>query len=306
MNRFQRQHKALGSTAYITLVTKSSETKSNKIIEKIIEEIDYFENQFSRFKDDSLITKVNLSAGSQTKVNKEFLQIVKLSKELSLKTKNIFNPLILPNLQSAGYLGSWTKDVTKATNNTDFSEREIASTNEIELGDDWVMIPKNSALDFGGIGKGYLLDKLQLTLERQDLVGYWISLGGDIICSGYDLDNLDWSIDIQNAEDGQEPIGKIDNNNGRVLAIATSGITKRKGIHNNEEWHHIIDPRTGKPAHTDILTCTVSAHTGTSADVFAKCILIEGSHSASKYIKEGFVNNIYLQLSNGTNKNITN
>jgi len=304
MNRYQKQHKALGTTVFITLVTENNEEKADKILRQIINKIDDFDNQFSRFKETSELTKFNSYPGQKTKVSEDFLDLIKVSQKLGLATKGIFNPLVLPSLQKSGYMGSWTKDVKKATKNTDYSNREDADVADIELGEDWAMIPVNSAIDFGGIGKGYLLDKLRLDLDRKDTVGYWISLGGDIICSGYDIDNQDWSVNIASATDETKSVGTVKNSKGKVLAIATSGTTKRRGTLNGREWHHIIDPRTGRPAESDILTCTVTASSGVKADIYAKCILIEGSALSHKYIEDGLVKSICLQLSDGSIRNI--
>jgi thiamine biosynthesis lipoprotein len=296
MNRFQRQFKALGSEVFITVVTAGEQSYAEDLIDKTIDTTNRFEEQFSRFIPNSELTKFNNSSGTKLAVTKSIRDLLALSKEYIDKTDGIFNPFILPVLQKSGYMGSWTKDVSKAQAGMDYSNRSQAGFDDIEIGDSWAKIPKDSAIDFGGIGKGYLLDQLQLQLERQDLTGYWVSLGGDILCSGYDIDNLDWSINIQSALDQTKQVGEISNIKGSVLGIATSGITKRKGVHNGKAWHHIIDPRINRPAETDILTATVTAKSATAADVYAKCILIEGSSNAQKYLDNQLVDSICLQL----------
>jgi thiamine biosynthesis lipoprotein len=60
------------------------------------------------------------------------------------------------------------------------------------------------------------------------------------------------------------------------MAVATSGITKRRGA----DWHHLINPQTGQPAATDLLTATVSAPSATAADIYAKCMVLLGSKEA--------------------------
>jgi thiamine biosynthesis lipoprotein len=143
-----------------------------------------------------------------------------------------------------------------------------------------------------------LLDELSRGLSGKALSGFWLSLGGDIICAGYDLDNENWKVAIQEAIDTNKIIDYILNQNGSILAIATSGITKRKGFKNGKHWHHIIDPRTGKPALTNILTATVTADQAVTADVYAKCIVIAGPKQAEAYKHQAVIQSFLLQLNN--------
>jgi thiamine biosynthesis lipoprotein len=79
------------------------------------------------------------------------------------------------------------------------------------------------------------------------------------------------------------------------MAVATSGITKRMGKTENGSWHHIIDPRNGKPAKTDILTISLIADNAVKADVYAKCLVILGSDSVEALIKKLGINNVLMQ-----------
>jgi FAD:protein FMN transferase len=160
-------------------------------------------------------------------------------------------------------------------------------------------IPTGTALDFGGIGKGYLLDELAEFLDPKlttaQLVGYWLSLGGDIICAGHDLDSQPWQVAIQSALELAKNVDIIKNEAGRKLAIATSGVTKRQGLKDGQAWHHIINPRTSKPADTNILTATVTADEAVAADVYAKCVVIAGAEQAKKYQAQGVIQSFLTQ-----------
>jgi thiamine biosynthesis lipoprotein len=123
-----------------------------------------------------------------------------------------------------------------------------------------------------------------------------VSLGGDIICFGYDHHETDWQILVQDANSPDKTVGKFSNNDGHFLAIATSGVTKRKGVHQGKAWHHIIDPRTGQPAKTDILTATITADSAKVADVYCKCIVIEGIEEAVKLKSKALIQSYLLQL----------
>ena len=133
-------------------------------------------------------------------------------------------------------------------------------------------------------------------LDTKHVKHYWLSLGGDIISSGFDTDNQPWKVGIAKAAVLQEPITVVVNASGEHQAVATSGTTKRRGPH----WHHLIDPRTGQPAKTDVLTATVVSESATAADVFAKCLAILGSSGAEAFAERHALAGALLQITDHT------
>lgn len=272
----QKIGKALGSEVILTVLTRN-ESDARQTLEIIWANIVAFEKRFSRFIVDSELSTFNASAGLETKISPDFRKLLLIAKKYSLKTDGLYNPFILPSLNRAGYIGSWpnTSDYNQVLN---YSIRQVFNIDKLIVKKSSAIIPANGALDFGGIGKGYLLDQLAQYLDKSDINNYWLSLGGDIICSGHNLENINWRIGIADAQDDEVVIDTIDNK-GAKMALATSGTTIRKGL----GWHHIIDPRSGLSADTDIITATVTAKSGVEADVYAKCLLILGSLNAPDF-----------------------
>lgn len=274
--RFQKLGEALGSEVMLTVLSKS-ESEAKQTLESLWANILAFEKRFSRFTNDSELSKFNESAGIETKISPDFRALLLKSQKYSLKTDGLYNPFILPSLNRAGYIGSWP-NTSNYDQSLNYSIRQVFDIDKLIIKKSSAIIPANSALDFGGIGKGYLLDKLSAYLDKSKINNYWLSLGGDIICSGHDLDNKNWKIGVADARDDEVAIETIDNK-GIKMALATSGTTVRKGL----GWHHIIDPRSGLSANTDIITVTVTAKSGVEADIYAKCLLILGSVEAKNY-----------------------
>jgi thiamine biosynthesis lipoprotein len=298
VQRYQQHFKALGSDVLLTLVTSEPTLFANELFGRLRESITSFEGRFSRFLPGSELTQFNNLAGERVTTSHQFHKLLSTAKSLSLQTDGLYNPFVLPALQKAGYLASWGDQVV--TPATSFADRKVADIHKLILGDTWAQIPSSAALDFGGIGKGYLLDELAKQLTSKQLHGYFLSLGGDIITSGYDLDHKPWEVGVLSALDPTKTVACIPNRTGGMLAIATSGVTKRKGTKDGKSWHHIIDPRTGESAITNILTVTVTARDAVLADVYAKCIVIDGSARAAKYRNEGHINSFLLQFNNAT------
>ena len=271
MMRLQQSGQALGCEVVLTLVV-DSEPLGQEILASLRNKIHEFEKRFSRFLPNSELSEFNACAGQKVVVSTEFKRLLQASQELMRETNGVFSPFVLPALQRAGYVKSWTNPDAAVHAQTVFTDRRVvASFSDITYGKQWARIPAETAVDFGGCGKGYLLDELSVFLDKQKLGGYWLSLGGDIICNGHDSDGKAWEIFVSHATTPDETVGSA-NNSRQKTAVATSGITKRKG----QGWHHIINPATGKPAKTDILTATVVCSQAVCADVYAKCLVILG------------------------------
>ena len=286
-----RSFKALGSKVILTVVAENAAT-ANNLLTELERQIDVFEQRFSRFRSDSELTGVNQSAGRRVRISPDFFRLLSAAIKYAKISDYLYNPLILPSLQQAGYRFSWTEPGQSDTSLL-YIGRRLASVSEIELTDNWVKIPNQTALDFGGIGKGYLLD--ELAAYAQPLTdSFWFSLGGDIIAAGLNADNQANLIGIQHATKPEEVVDHFEIGSD-ITAIATSGITKRQG----PGWHHLIDPRTGQPAVTDLLTVSAVFDQATAADVLAKCAVIAGSDKAWPYLKQRGASAAVLQRANG-------
>ncbi len=298
--RYQQQFKALGSSVSLTLLA-DNQSVVDSAFRFLFKSVNAFEQRFSRFLPDSELTLINHRAGQRTKISQAMMKILKESVNLSIISNGLFSPLILPSLQRAGYAGSITNDFRLDDDALDYSSRSsINSVDKIRLGRDWIEIPSDAAIDLGGIGKGYLLDELALGLNERDINDYWLSLGGDIVLSGQDVDGFGWRVQIAPASDAHDIKRIIIAAPDERLAMATSGTIKRRG----SNWHHIIDPATGLPAETDIMSATVVAERGVVADVTAKAVVIGGRLVADELFSKGLIKAYLLQLS-GTKKIIS-
>jgi thiamine biosynthesis lipoprotein len=151
-----------------------------------------------------------------------------------------------------------------------------------------VKLPKGVRLDFGGIGKGWAADEAVKLLAKYGPA--LVDAGGDIAVSGAATRSVYWpvGVDSPSASDNGGPAALGDLL--EILAISsggisTSGIDYRRWQQGGEWRHHIIDPRTGLPAQTDVLTVTVVAPTACVAEVAAKAVLLLGSNEGLAWLE---------------------
>ncbi len=243
-----------------------------------------FEARFSRFKQTSELSVFNDNHTKKEHVSEEFFHLLEKSGEYHLFTEGLFNPTILPALEKEGYVKSRHEGfISPDTLHT--NDSPILSLDNIEMDRDTLTIDTHGArLDFGGIGKGYIVDRIALFLRSQGYYNFFIDAGGDLYAAGKNQEKQYpyWAVDIENPKYPDHPSATLMLSD---KAATTSGINRRHWINGMNMKHHIIDPRTGKSAKTDLVTVTVVAHETALADVLAKSILILGRDAGEEFAR---------------------
>lgn len=276
---------ALGSDTTLVIVTDKGKTAAEAIFAELWLTIFRFEQRFSRFLPNSELTQFNQRAGLEIPVSDEFFALLLTVQRLSTQTEGLYNPFILPALQRAGYLKSAVPAYVDESV-PDFRNRALVSAGSLLLGDGSATIPYGTALDFGGCGKGYLAGLLADHPLAQGLRGFWFSLGGDIIGRGTNARGESWKINIQDAHRPDTSLARTIVGDPTGFAVATSGTIIHGNAAGRKAWHHIINPRTGKPAQTDLLLATVQHKQAVDADVLASCAVILGKRNAPAFLKK--------------------
>ena len=290
---------ALGCDTTLTVAVDSQSSVVEIILDTLWLEIYKFERNFSRFLSDSELSKFNRSAGKWVEISQEFEDLLLASNKMSKLSLGLHNPFVLPALHRFGYNNNFV-DRLKEEYVENYSAGQIVDYKNLEIHDGKAKIPKNSAIDMGGCGKGYLADKLASIIDKFQVNGYWFSLGGDIVAKGLDENNEPWELTIQDAHNPDINLKNTIEINPKGLCIASSGTFIRKAKVGSRSWHHIIDPRTYMPAKSDILLATVIAPTTLQADVLATSAVILGSNKAKSLQNLGHTQ-MLLQLESNEN-----
>ncbi|MBI5913350.1 FAD:protein FMN transferase [Candidatus Azambacteria bacterium] len=253
-----------------------------------------FEKRFSRFLPASELCSLNKSGGKVCRPSADMIVMLAAAQRWHEDTGGVFDPSVCEALEELGYDKSIdfehgsVREETDQVFDADAHRRSFQTCPRfadmrIVIEEGTVAVPRGMKLDLGGIGKGYIVDAMAQLL-RKKYRDFWISAGGDMFLSGYNSENKPWEIMVQNPLDLNNDIGRITMGDKKEMAVATSGVMKRKGVKGGFAWHHIIDPRTGLPASNTIAAVTVLAPTVTAADVCAKVVLILGEKEGIDFI----------------------
>ena len=132
-------------------------------------------------------------------------------------------------------------------------------------------LPEGVGLDLGGIGKGWAVDLSARLLSP--FRSHAIDAGGDMYLAGVQADGSPWTVGVQDPSHSEEDLLVIAVSD---RAVATSSVSRRRWINHGKEQHHLIDPRTGRPAKNGVLAVTVVADSVARAEVLAKAGLLLG------------------------------
>ena len=256
-----------------------------------------FEASFSRFEADSELSRFNRRAHATVPASPGMLALLAECLELHRRTAGIFNPLVIDNLEAAGYDASFERlaerSVQQAALQTAPPSLQCLELDPVRHEE---TLPLGLRLDFGGIGKGYAVDRAASLLSEAS--GFLIDAGGDIYAAGLAPQGGPWRVEVANPAAPEEAICAVSLSD---TAIATSWTTKRRWRVQDGWAHHLIDPRSGRPAQSGVIGATVIASTTVEADVFAKCAVILGPELGPAFLESQAVHGL-LVLSDGSVK----
>ena len=261
-----------------------------KSTEKRIEEL---ENRLSRTKADSLVSGLNRD-GSIRHLTYDYWNLIARAKEYRDATNGAFDITIAPVMDAWGFTG----DQFRVPEQSELNELlKYVNSDEIQISEEpvySVTLGEGQAIDLGGIAKGYTSDCVEAVFYDHEIENGKISLGGNVFVLGTKPDGSDWRVGIKDPrnESGLAAILSL-----RDAYAITSGGYERYFEENGKTYHHIIDPATGYPADSGLLSVTVvaadngpdwaGAGNGTMCDAFSTALFVMGEEQALDFWRNG-------------------
>ena len=275
-----------GTSYNIQFYSSGNSNYSNEIVD-IFKEIDM---SMSTYKKTSIISRVNNNNSVQ--LDDHFKNVFGFSKKIYEITGGRFDPSIGLLVNYWGFGPEKFVPDSKINPNDQFTYL-LSKTgfNRFEIIDNKLSRPMDSYIDFNAIAKGYAVDEVAKFLKNKQIDNYLIEIGGEINSSGINIDkNKPWlvAIDMPRFDGDRSNYSSLELNN---VSLASSGTYRKFKIDSmGNRYAHIINPLTGYPTKTNILSVTVKASSCVEADAYATAI-----HSMNiEEIKEffSFNNNI--------------
>lgn len=230
---------------------------------------------FSATDAQSELSAVNRAAGERAvSVSGELFSVVQAALRVSALTDGAFDCTVGPLVSLWGIATDHARVPSDAERE---SARSLVGWRDCVLSaeDSSVFLAKKGmALDLGGIAKGYAADVLADILRARKVRRAVINLGGTIYVVGTKADGTPWRVGVKNPDDPQGgPALALDL--GEV-AVVTSGDYERFFEQDGIRYHHILDPKTGFPARTDLRSVTVVHQSALLADALTTAFFVLG------------------------------
>jgi len=277
----QRTEVMMGTNVTITVVGPTREA-GEAAIDAGMAELRRLDAMLSLYQDGSEVAKVNRAAGERpVKVSPEMIEIVERAAEVSRLSDGVFDVTIGP------LVVLWQMRLKEGKVPTDAEigrVRKLVDYRNIVVdrkASTLFLRKKGMILDFGGM-KGYLADRVADLIRKRGIRDAVIAVAGDIWVLGRREDGSPWRIGVQHPREKDRTLTVLEL---RDKYICTSGDYERFVIQGKKRYHHIIDPRTGRPSQ-GVISVTLIGNRGALIDPLAKVPFILGAEKGLALVEK--------------------
>jgi thiamine biosynthesis lipoprotein len=278
----QKTEPIMGTDVTVTVVAPSAK-EGEAAIDAAMDEIRRLDRMMSLYKEESEITRVNLAAGEHSvTVSPEMITVVEHAQRASELSGGAFDVTIGPLVVlwqmrlKEGAVPS-DKEVKAVLPRVNYKDVLID-----KKGSSIFLTRKGMIMDLGGVAKGYAADRAAEVLRKQGITNALVAVAGDIRAMGTREDGKPWRIGVQHPREAGKLLATLELSD---RSISTSGDYERFTIINKERYHHILDPRTGKPS-AGVESVTIIGDQGAVIDPLTTALFILSPEKGMQIVKD--------------------
>jgi len=266
---------AQGTTYQVKYVDQSKRNFRTQI-EKLLAD---FDKSLSLYREDSELSVFNRSHAIRF-TTPYFYPVLQKSYEIYKATDGLFDPTVSPLIKAYGFGPEGRKE---AGVNLD-SIMQFVGFDKVNF--DSLSVSKKVdpvSLDFNAIAQGYSVDLICKFLEEREIYSYLVEVGGELRGKGVKPDGNHWVVGISDPIKPSQLAATVVIDD---LAMATSGNYRNRYQKDGITYTHIVNPKTGFPGVSDILSVTVFATDAMTADGYATALSIMGIEGLKQWLKK--------------------
>lgn len=277
----EARFRVMGSDAHVIVVGAPG------LLDLAQRRLDDLEARWSRFRDDSELSRVNAANGAPVVVSADTFTLLVHARDAWRVTGGAFDPTVLEALKAAGYDRDFAA-IRQVSQTAPPQGSTASGCADIDLDPivRSIRLPLGVTIDLGGIGKGFAADLVTGDLLEAGARGACVNLGGDLRVDGAAPEGAEWVIAIE--RDGDQALRPRPSLRLVSGAVATTSRARRTWRRGDTTCHHIIDPRTGRPADTPWVSATVIAARAVHAEPFAKAAFLAPTVTAASDALNGY------------------
>lgn len=265
---------------YYSVSFFSSDTIINK--EVLDELLNDFDNSASNYKKGSIISKVNNN--EVVVLDDIFIGNYNMAMKISKETNGDFDITVRPLVQAWGFGSMKASDMDSIKVD---SIMNFIGFNKVSIKDGVIIKEDNRLqLDFDAIAQGYAVDVISNYLVEKGIKNYLVDIGGEVFASEFKEDSVYWKVGIETPNDSAmygDNLSAIVSLSNR--GMATSGNYRKFYVKNGVKYSHTINPKTGFPIASRLLSATVITDLAASADAYATSFMVMGLENTIEFLK---------------------
>lgn len=231
------------------------------------------EDKFSRYAKDNIVARINSAAGQAIDVDSETASLLDFGNTLYELSDGRFD------ITSGVLREVWTFDGSDRLPARAAVEHVLRRVGWHRV--DWqsptLRMESGMEIDFGGIGKEYVVDRIAQVLRDASSSSALVNFGGDLAVTRPPTERHGWQVGIESVSAQGPPAEKVIEL--RAGALATSGDARRFLLRDGIRYSHILDPRSGWPVKRAPRSITVAADTCTQAGMLSTLAMLEGANA---------------------------
>jgi thiamine biosynthesis lipoprotein len=238
------------------------------------------EKKFSRYRDDSVVGRINAAGGRKVAVDSETGHLLDFAARCFELSGGLFD------ITSGVLRRAWRFDGSDKVPEPAQIEplRELVGWKKTSWQPPDFTLPAGMEIDLGGLAKEYAVDRALAAARAITSLPILVNFGGDLAVSGPRGDGQRWNVAIASVESDDAMAGMLELANG---ALATSGDARRFLMKDGVRYGHILDPRTGWPVKNTPRSVTVAASSCVEAGMIATLAMLQGKHAEAFLELEG-------------------
>lgn len=271
----QLSGEAFGTTWNVTWLGEApSEALARAEIDAVLHAAD---RQMSTWRSDSELEAVRRGSGAVV-VSEATADVVRAALELASQTGGAFDPTVQPLMEFWGFHGtpraSWPTEDAIDTARQGIGWQKVVLARDVEARP--TVDAGGTALDLSAIAKGDAVDRVSLVLSQLGAADHLVEIGGEVVARGHNPRGTAWTLGVDlpvsKGREGYAAHVRLTNH-----GLATSGNYRNVRRVGDRVVGHSIDPRTGVPTQTDVVSASVVAPDCRTADGWATALMVLGA-----------------------------
>ncbi len=262
---------------YMT-VSVYEEENSEEVLDAAVKEINRLDALLSTGKDTSEVSQLNANGGGE--LSEDTAALLEEALKLYEETNHVFDITIYPVMRAWGFT---TGDYMVPDYETLDETLKLVDASTLDYDKETKTVDftvEGTEIDFGGIAKGYTSDSVCAIYRDLGMGSGLVNLGGNVQTVGLRPDGSEWNIGIRHPSDENAMLGVVTTHD---TAVITSGGYERNFEEDGIVYHHIIDPTSGYPAESGLISVTIVSESGVLADALSTSLFIMGKEKAVEF-----------------------